>query len=107
MGSSFISAVGTVLFMVGFAIGMGSTLGLYTTEIIPPIGVGVTVGLQWFGAALIGKFVPILALKLGASTLVIIFIIINVLIAGYVYIFARETANLSEKEIEDSFNKNK
>lgn len=59
--SSWIPVISVILYMVGFAVGLGATIIPYTADILPPIGVGLANAIQWIGAASIGKFVPILS----------------------------------------------
>jgi hypothetical protein len=48
------------VFILGFALGMGSTLALYTTEIVPAAGLGIVFGFKWLVSTLVGKLMPIL-----------------------------------------------
>ena len=55
-----ISGPGCVVFILGFALGMGSTLALYTTDIVPAAGLGIVFGFKWLVSTLVGKLMPIL-----------------------------------------------
>lgn len=50
-----------VLYMVSFACGMGGCSYPWTTETLPPIGVGLSLTVQWIWCAVIGKYTPVWA----------------------------------------------
>jgi SP family facilitated glucose transporter-like MFS transporter 8 len=66
LGSSIISALGVLVYMIFFAVGMGSVMPLYCAEIVPAAGVGIATAVQWLFATLVGKLVPILIQSMGA-----------------------------------------
>lgn len=41
ISSALLASVAVIFFMMGFAMGMGSVVTLYTADIVPAIGVGV------------------------------------------------------------------
>lgn len=50
--------IAIILFIVGYAIGLGGTLYVYVSEILPPIGIAFVIFSQWVFVAFIGKFIP-------------------------------------------------
>jgi len=44
-----------VAYMFGFAVGLGGVTTLFSSEIVPAVGVGVATSAQWFFAALVGS----------------------------------------------------
>lgn len=84
LSSSFISALGVLVYMIAFAVGMGSVMPMYCTEIVPAVGLGIATAMNWSVATLVGKSVPILIEKLGAQGLIWVFIILNILIVGFI-----------------------
>ena len=55
---STICITGVILYMLGFAQGIGGTIMPYMADILPPIGVGFVSAMQWFFTSLIGKTTP-------------------------------------------------
>lgn len=99
ISSAMLCSVAVIIFMMGFAMGMGSVVTLYTADIVPAIGVGVATAAQWFAATVVGKVVPLLIAPIGESGLVIMFIIFCALILEYVHEFCIHTEGLSDDEI--------
>lgn len=89
--SSLLSAFAVLLYMLTFAIGMGCVMPMYCSEVIPAVGMGIAYALNWFGATLVGKAVPILVTTIGAQSLIWIFIILNAVIICYIQSTCPET----------------
>lgn len=49
-----------MVFIIAYGVGPGGTATVYSAEITPAIGVGVSTAVKWLFVALIGKFLPIL-----------------------------------------------
>ena len=56
----WLMAVPVMLFVGAFSVGLGGTLYLYCSEIVPSSGLGVAMFCQWIFTALVSKYVPIL-----------------------------------------------
>jgi len=48
-----------IVYMVGFAVGLGGVTTLFCSEIVPATAVGIATSIQWLNASLIGKMTPI------------------------------------------------
>lgn len=103
IGSKIIPAISAVMFTLSFAVGYGGTMPLYCAEIIPSIGVGLGCGLRWVGAAIIGKYVPLVLKIIGPLGMIMFFIVCNVISFFFIDFACPETKGLSEKDIEDIF----
>ena len=69
----WILVVSVCLYMLAFAIGLGGTETAYIGEILPPLGVGIALAVQWIVTALIGQFLPNLLSYFGPSSLILFF----------------------------------
>ena len=47
------------MFTVGFAIGMGPVMPLYCSEIVPAVGMGMAIAMQWLMTTVVGKVAPL------------------------------------------------
>jgi len=51
----------TIIYILSYSLGMGGTSLTYVIEILPPLGVSVTIGSQSVFTGLISLLIPILA----------------------------------------------
>ena len=65
-----------LIYLMAFAVGLGSTLGLYCNEILPPVGVGVMQALNWGFATLIGKLSPLGVKLIGGKSVLLVFAVL-------------------------------
>lgn len=49
-----------VVYQMAFDMGLGATTLIYTGDVLPPIGVGFALSMQWLSTGFIGKSVPFL-----------------------------------------------
>lgn len=68
-----LGTVGAFVHTMGYAIGLGGALNAYLTEILPPVGVSITLSTAWLGLATFGKLIPILAATFGDPMLLLAF----------------------------------
>ena len=99
--------VACMAYMIAFAIGLGGTETAYISEILPPLGVGLSLGLQWFMNALIGIVVPILVKAVGGSSIILFFGIASFLLGFLLDYVTIETKGKSEKMIVQEFSEGK
>lgn len=99
ISSALLCGIAVIVFMMGFAMGMGSVVTLYTADIVPAIGVSVATAAQWFAATVVGKLVPLLIGPMGETGLVLVFIVFCALILEYVHEFCIHTEGLTDDEI--------
>ena len=50
-------------YLIGFALGLGGTMMIYTTDILPANGIGLAVAVQWLFTSIVGKVTPIINKK--------------------------------------------
>lgn len=101
--TGIVAAISVSLYILSFAIGNGSTLFVYLSEILPSSGVGVTIACQWVASALIGIGVPPLSEAIGINTLFcacVVFIIIDVILLN---VLGEETLDKTQAEIDAAF----
>ena len=99
ISSSLLCSLAVIIFMMGFAMGMGSVVTLYTADVVPAIGVGIATAAQWFGSTIIGKVVPLLIGPIGETGLLLIFVVCCALILEYIHEFCIHTEGLTDDEI--------
>ena len=121
---SFGEAVGWVLFIIGFklmnvpllivsvvvftlfySIGLGGSQALYISEVLPPIGVGFALAVQWAFIGITGLTFPFLIEAVGPVAMSVFFLIYSVFAGVYIWFTAVETRNKSPKTIFDEFNR--
>lgn len=103
MDEKIIPAISSILFTLSFAAGLGGTMPLYCAEILPSVGVGIGCGLQWVAASIIGKFIPTALKQFGALTMLMFFIICNVISFFFIDFACPETKGLTDKDVDDAF----
>lgn len=62
----FLSVCG---YMVSFAFGMGPVTLIYIADVLPPVGVGLALAVQWILTGAVGKIVPLIDQQFGADPL--------------------------------------
>ena len=60
-------------YIIAFAVGLGGSYSAYLCEILPPVGVGVAMTVQWVLTAMVGQFTPTISTWLGESAVLMIF----------------------------------
>ena len=60
----FVIPFGVFVFFFGFSVGLGSSLQVYVTEIVPPVGIGAALFFQWLFTGIMGKTVPLVTFHL-------------------------------------------
>ena len=120
---AFGEAVGWVLFIIGFkllnipllfisvivftlfySIGLGGSQALYISEILPPIGVGLALAVQWAFIGITGLTFPFLIDSVGPVAMSVFFLIFSVFAAVYIWFTSVETRDKSPKTIFEEFN---
>lgn len=93
-----------MLYIICFSIGMGGTSYPFTAEVLPPIGMGISMFTQWIFTGLIGYFTPSLAeIWIGVLPLMIIFASICTIGFFILDYFVIETKNKADKEISEAY----
>lgn len=82
--NAWLPMIAVILYMLAFAIGFGGTMMMFCAEIIPPVGLGIAIALQFSAASLIGWAVPHLEDVVGAVGFIYIFIACN--FAAFLYV---------------------
>lgn len=95
--------IAALLYITGFSIGIGSTLFVYLSEILPPIGACTTYAVQWIMSALVGKFMnPIVGL-VGIQNVCYGFAVICVILFVITDLLCIETKGKTEADINQDF----
>lgn len=63
MEITVLQAISVIVFMLSYAVGIGGTTTLYTSEIISSSGVGIATAMQWLISALVGKYTNDIAIE--------------------------------------------
>lgn len=75
-GMYFLFPIAVMAYIIAFASGLGSMVGLYTFDLVPPNGAGFSFATIWLETAIGGKLYPIGIEVFGANTMLIIFTIL-------------------------------
>jgi hypothetical protein len=105
LNSGWLPIVAVVLYMLAFAVGFGGTMVMYCAEIIPAVGLGMAVAIQYLASTFIGWVVPHFEDAIGATGFIYIFMGWNIFAYLYVQIFCVETKGLTELEIAKKYEK--
>ena len=89
--------------MLAFAIGLGGTETAYIGEILPPLGVGIALAVQWIVTALIGQFLPNLLSYFGPSSLILFFGVFCFVLFFTLDFLTIETKGKTEQMIVEEF----
>ena len=103
MMNMYVLILSTCVYMIAFAIGLGGTETAYIGEILPPVGVGVALAVQWIMTAVIGQVTAPLIDIIGPDMLIIIFAVLCFIFTLCLDYLTIETNNKSEKEIIEEF----
>lgn len=88
-----------VIFIFGFSIGAGGTTYLYTSEVMPPIGIGIAFAVQWGMAAAVAYGVPVGIDTFGSQTVTVFFSAWLLVGIAFMAIFIKETKGKSAREV--------
>lgn len=94
-----------IIYMVFYTVGLGSTQALYIAEILPPVGVGFALAVQWAFIGITGLIIPFLVNSIGFVALAVFFLIFSLLAGLFLWLTAVETKEKTSREIFDDFNK--
>ena len=92
-------------YMIAFATGLGGSYSAYLCEILPPVGIGIAMTIQWILTAVIGQFIPNLSTLIGDKTLLLAFASLCLVLFFLLSILTIETKGKKEKEIVDEFDR--
>lgn len=67
--SGNLAAIAVFIYMVAFAIGNGSMLSIYISELVPHSGIGIAMGSQWISSAIVGIGTVPLRDQIGAEAI--------------------------------------
>jgi hypothetical protein len=101
--SGLLAAVSVSIYILSFAIGNGSTLFVYLSEILPASGIGIALSCQWVTSSFIGIGTPILSDAFGIRTVFLMcaaFIFIDVIVLNCL---GSESLGKSQQEIDEAF----
>ena len=101
----WLMAISTSAYIIGFAVGYGGTYMAYLCEILPPVGVGIAMSLQWILTAAIGQFTPRLATIFGAERVLLGFAVICLFLFFGNSTLLLETKGKTEQEVVREFEK--
>lgn len=97
-------SVFVVVFVIFYAVGLGSTIWLYCNEILPPAGISICLSVTWFFCILLGKLSPIAVKMFGSSSVLTFFCVCCfVLVAAIKYLCVEKSesdTDVHKKEIE-------
>ena len=103
INSGIIASIGISLFVLTFGLGYGSTMVVYHTEILPPVGIGIVGASQWITAAIIGLGTPALRDAIGTSFVLLIccgFIVLHIVLLNWL---GHETLGKTPEQVEALF----
>lgn len=95
--------VGAFVLVVSYAIGLGGSLNAYLTEILPPIGVSITLSTSWLALGLFGKFIPLVASIIGDELLLLAFSSFGLILFFLMDWRIIETKDKSEAKVYEEF----
>lgn len=90
-------------YIIAFAAGLGGSYSAYLCEILPPVGVGVAMTVQWVLTAMIGQFTPSVSTWLGESTVLLFFAVVCFVLFATLSKWTIETKGKKEQQIVDQF----
>lgn len=93
-----------VIYMLFYSIGLGGSQALYISEVLPPAGVGLALGVQWAFIGITGLTFPFLIKAVGPIAMASFFLIFTVFAGFYIWLTAIETKDKSPKVIFEEFN---
>ena len=94
--------------MVSFAVGMGGCSYPWAAETLPPVGVGLSLTVQWLWCAVIGKYTPVWADDWpGLLPTMIAFTTVCTVSVVLLDILVVETKGKTEAEITAGYHKGK
>lgn len=94
-----------VFYMLFYSIGLGGSQTLYISEVLPPIGVGVALGVQWAFIGITGLTFPFLIKAVGPVAMASFFLIFSAFAAFFIWATAVETKDKLPKTIFEEFNR--
>ena len=103
IGSFWCLTVGCCVYMIAFATGFGGTETAYLGEILPPAGVGMTLGFQWIITSCVGQFLAELIDSLGPISLLVFFSVSCTVLVFVVDYMTIETKGKSEQAVVKEF----
>lgn len=96
-----------IVFMLSFAVGLGGTLTAYISEVLPPLGVGISLSLLWFLNGLLGFVLPPLIKQIGAPPIIAFLAGITFINIFILDCFLIETKGKTEAMVIDEFRNRK
>ena len=96
--------VATIFYMFTYSIGLGSTQGVYISEILPASGIGAAFAMQWTWIAITGLVFPYLIFTVGPLAMIAFFCIFCALASGYMWLTCVETKDKTSDQISQEFN---
>jgi MFS transporter, SP family, galactose:H+ symporter len=100
-----ITAAAACIYIMSFAVGLGSSYGAYMNESLPPVGVGLAVAIQWIFTALIGYLTPILDDSFGEINILTFFAVVCLILFFVLAKITIETKGKKEYQIDEKFAK--
>lgn len=98
-----IPPIAVSLYTSFFALGLGSTLVSFITEILPPRGVGISFIMQYAGSTMIAKYSQPLELAIGSSWTILLFGVVCLFLFFAFDVVVIETKGKNELEITDAY----
>ena len=100
-----ITATAACIYIMSFAVGLGSSYGAYMNESLPPVGVGLAVAIQWIFTAMIGYLTPILDDQFGEINILTFFAGVCLILFFVLGKITIETKGKKEFQIDEKFAK--
>lgn len=95
--------VSVVVYILGFSLGLGSLQALYPCEVLPPVGVGLAMGIMWGFTAITGLVFPFLIDSVGPVGMSGFFLIFCLFTTFYIWATAVETKDKTAEAIFEEF----
>lgn len=99
------TAAAACIYIMSFAVGLGSSYGAYMNESLPPVGVGLAVAIQWIFTAMIGYLTPILDDQFGEINILTFFAGVCLILFFVLGKITIETKGKKEFQIDEKFAK--
>ena len=99
MRSALVNSICTFVFISSYGSGLGSVLRIYLTEILPPLGLGISLAAQWLSAAMIVSTYPLIMTKIGIFGIMLMNLFSCITLFLIIYFKCHETKGYTKEEI--------
>ena len=87
------------IYVLFYSFGLGSILAVFLSELIPPVGVGISVIFRWLTAAILSLLAPVMMKAIGVSWMFFIFFVLCMITGVFIQLTCVETKGKTQQEI--------